>query len=63
MALYTIDELTGFVAACVMVRPTRSIKDLTVKSVRKKWKERSFAAGVEHQVNKAHRCWVWIWMR
>lgn len=49
-ALYTIDELTGLVAACVMVRPTRSIKDLTVKSVRKKWKERTFAAGVDRQV-------------
>jgi putative nucleotidyltransferase with HDIG domain len=48
--LYAIDELTGLVAATAMVRPSRSVLDMTVKSVKKKWKEKSFAAGVNRQV-------------
>lgn len=48
--LYTMDELTGLVAATALVRPTRSVMDLTAKSVRKKWKEKSFAAGVNREV-------------
>jgi len=45
--LYTIDELTGLVVAAVLVRPSRSILDLTAKSVKKKWKDKRFAAGVD----------------
>lgn len=48
--LYTIDELTGLVVATALVRPSKSLSDLTTKSVRKKWKEKSFAAGVDRTV-------------
>lgn len=48
--LYTIDELTGLVAAAALVRPSRSVMDLEARSVMKKWKDRSFAAGVDRSV-------------
>ena len=48
--LFSIDELTGLVAAAALVRPSRSILDLPVKSVRKKWKDKAFAAGVNRDV-------------
>jgi predicted hydrolase (HD superfamily) len=48
--LYAADELTGLVAACALVRPSKSILELEVKSVKKKWKEKSFAAGVDRGV-------------
>jgi putative nucleotidyltransferase with HDIG domain len=50
--LYAIDELTGLVVAVALVRPSRSLADLTVKSVKKKWKDRSFAAGADRDVIK-----------
>lgn len=49
-SLYAIDELTGLVTACALVRPSRSVLDLNVKSVRKKWKVPSFAAGANREV-------------
>jgi putative nucleotidyltransferase with HDIG domain len=49
-ALFAIDELTGLVAAAALVRPSRSILDLPVKSVIKKWKDKTFAAGVDRKV-------------
>lgn len=48
--LYTIDELTGLIVASALVRPSRSIMDLTAKSVKKKWKQKNFAAGVNREV-------------
>lgn len=48
--LYTIDELTGLVAAAALVRPSKSILDLELKSVKKKWKEKGFAAGVNREL-------------
>jgi predicted hydrolase (HD superfamily) len=48
--LYTIDELTGLIAATAILRPSKSILDLEVKSVKKKWKQKGFAAGVNREV-------------
>ncbi len=48
--LFAIDELTGLVAAAALVRPSRSVLDLPVKSVLKKWKDKGFAAGVDRRV-------------
>jgi putative nucleotidyltransferase with HDIG domain len=45
-ALFAVDELTGLITACALVRPSRSLYDLTAKSVKGKWKDRAFAAGV-----------------
>lgn len=46
-ALSACDELTGLVMACALVRPSRSLHDLTPKSVKGKWKDKAFAAGVD----------------
>ena len=48
--LFAIDELTGLVTACALVRPSRSVQDMKAKSVRKKWKQPSFAAGVDRNI-------------
>lgn len=48
--LYTIDELTGLITATALMRPSKSIMDLEVKSVKKKWKDKRFAAGVNREV-------------
>ncbi|GFO63076.1 HDIG domain-containing protein [Geomonas paludis] len=48
--LFTIDELTGLVAASALVRPSKSILDLPVKSVTKKWKDKAFAAGADRSI-------------
>ena len=50
--LYAIDELTGLIAANAMVRPSKSVMDMSVKSVKKKWKSPAFAAGVDRSVIK-----------
>ena len=46
-ALYACDEITGLVVAVALVRPTKSIHDVKVRSVMKKWKDKSFAAGAD----------------
>jgi len=48
--LYTIDELTGLINATAIMRPSKSILDLKLKSVKKKWKDKGFAAGVNREV-------------
>ena len=48
--LYAIDELTGLVTTTALVRPSRSVMDLKAKSVKKKWKDKRFAAGVDRGV-------------
>ncbi len=44
-ALYACDEITGLITATALVRPSKAIKDVKIKSVKKKWKNMSFAAG------------------
>jgi putative nucleotidyltransferase with HDIG domain len=46
-SLYTCDELTGFIVAVALTRPTRQLADVTLDSIKKKWREKSFAAGVD----------------
>lgn len=48
-ALYACDEITGLITAVALVRPSRSLYDLKSKSVKKKWKDRSFASGVNRE--------------
>ena len=48
--LYAMDELTGLVTATALVRPSRSVLDMKVKSVKKKWRDKSFAAGVSREI-------------
>ncbi len=48
--LYAIDELTGLVVTTALVRPSRSVMDVTVKSIKNKWKDKRFAAGVNREI-------------
>lgn len=48
-ALYACDEVTGLITAVALVRPSRALYDLKVKSVKKKWKDKSFAAGANRE--------------
>ena len=48
--LYAVDELTGLVKAAALMRPSRSVLDMETPSVKKKWKDKKFAAGVNREV-------------
>ena len=50
IVLYTIDELTGLITAAAYMRPSRSVMDMEVSSVKKKFKDKGFAAGVSRDV-------------
>lgn len=62
-ALYACDEITGLITAVALVRPSRSLVDLKVKSVKKKWKDRAFAAGANREeiANAAEEFGVELW--
>ena len=51
--LYAVDELTGLIGACAIMRPSKSVMDMELKSVKKKFKQPSFAAGCSRDVIKA----------
>lgn len=48
--IYAVDELTGLIVAVALTRPSKKIADVSVDSVMKKWKEKSFAAGVDREM-------------
>ena len=48
--LYAADELTGLIGAAALMRPSKSVKDMEVKSVKKKYKDKKFAAGCSRDV-------------
>lgn len=48
-ALYTCDELSGFIIACALVRPDKKLSSVTVESILKKWPQKAFAAGVHRE--------------
>lgn len=48
--IYAIDELTGLVTTSALVRPSRSVLDIEARSVKKKWSDKKFAAGVDRSV-------------
>jgi len=48
--IYAVDELTGLVATSALVRPSKSVLDMEVRSVKKKWNDKRFAAGVDRSV-------------
>lgn len=48
--LYATDELTGLIKASCLMRPSKSVMDVNVKSINKKWKDKAFARGVDREV-------------
>ncbi|MDF2865380.1 MAG: hypothetical protein K0R72_189 [Clostridia bacterium] len=50
MVLYTIDELTGFITAIALMKPNKSLAEVDLTSVNKKWKQKGFASGVNRDI-------------
>lgn len=48
-AIFAVDELTGLITTTALVRPSKKIADVEVKSIKKKWKDKGFAAGVNRE--------------
>jgi predicted hydrolase (HD superfamily) len=48
-ALFAVDELTGLITAAALVRPSKNVRDVEVQSIRKKWKDKAFARGVNRE--------------
>lgn len=48
-ALFAVDELTGLITAAALVRPSKDVRDVEVSSIRKKWKDKAFARGVNRE--------------
>ncbi len=63
-ALFACDEITGLITAVTLVRPSRSLYDLTSKSIKKKWKDRAFAAGADREEIElaAHEFGIDLWV-
>ena len=60
--LFACEELTGLIGAAVVMRPSKSIMDFNVKSLKKKFKDKRFAAGVNRDIiREAPRCWAGSW--
>lgn len=51
--LYAVDDLTGLIVAVALVRPSKDIREVTVKSVKNKWTDRRFAAGAHREDTEA----------
>lgn len=62
-ALHAVDELTGLITAVALVRPSKNVREVEVKSIRKKWKDKAFAAGVNREEieEAAHELGVDLW--
>lgn len=48
-ALFAVDELTGLITAAALVRPSKDVRDVEVQSIRKKWRDKAFARGVNRE--------------